>query len=153
MSSISVIPYIAVSNAEEALEFYQKAFGAKLQGKYPMADGRIIHSCLDFDGAMVFVNDEFPEHGGKSPLSLGGTPVTIHLQVPDADAIYKSAVEAGCTVKMPISDMFWGDRYACVVDPYGHNWSFGTTVKQVTPEELTEIVKNMDMGGGDCGEN
>lgn len=140
----TVIPHLQVRNASEAVDFYAKTFGAKIQGKYAMPDGRIMHSCLLFEGGgMVFIADEFPEHGGKSPQTLGGTPVTIHLQVPDADAIFKQAVEAGCIPKMEIQEMFWGDRYGCVTDPYGHSWSFGTTVKQVSPDELQAIITSM----------
>lgn len=89
---------------------------------------------------MVFVVDEFPEHGGKSPQALGGTPVTIHLQVTDCDAVFQCAVEAGCRVRMPLEDMFWGDRYGLVEDPFGHQWSIATTVRSVTPEEIEKAV-------------
>jgi uncharacterized glyoxalase superfamily protein PhnB len=108
-----------------------------------------MHSALSFEGAMVFVCDEFPEHGGTSPQALGGSPVTIHLQVSDADAIFNQAVAAGCTVKMPLADMFWGDRYGCVSDPYGHQWSVGTTIREVPPEELKAIIASF--GDGACG--
>ncbi|MBC8102031.1 MAG: hypothetical protein H7Z41_05525 [Cytophagales bacterium] len=87
----------------------------------------------DFD---LFLADEFPEHGGKSSRALGGSPVTLHLQVTDCDAVFQNAVTAGCQVVMPLKEMFWGDRYGLAADPYGHKWSIATTVRQVSPEEM-----------------
>lgn len=143
-----VIPHLNARNAAEALEFYQKAFGAEIQAAHKVPDGRLMHGCLMFGGQMVFMADEFPEHGGSSPASLGGTPVTIHLHVDNADALFSRAVEAGCQVRMPLTDMFWGDRYGVVIDPYGHSWSIAHTIREVSPEELSQIIGSMDMSQG-----
>lgn len=137
---MSVVPYLTCRNASEAYEFYQKAFGAAPMCKMDMPDGRVIHGALDFGGAPVYVSDEFPEHGGTSPRTLGGTAVTIHLQVHDCDVAFNRAVEAGCTVEMPLDEMFWGDRYGVVADPYGHKWSIATTIRTVNPEEMKKAV-------------
>ena len=128
-----VTPYLTVIGAKKASEFYQKAFGAEPLGIHRLPDGRVMHAALSINGALFFLVDEFPEHGGLSPLGLGGSPVTLHLQVPDCDAVFGRAVDAGCEVRMPLEDMFWGDRYGMVADPYGHHWSVATTVRQVSP--------------------
>ena len=87
--------------------------------------------------------DEFPEMGGLGPKSLKGSPVTIHLQVENADAVVAQAVAAGAQVTMPVDDMFWGDRYGALVDPFGHNWSVGTHMRDVTPQEMQEAMQKM----------
>jgi len=140
-----LIPHIACKNAMEAIEFYKKAFGAEAPCVITSPDGRVMHAGLYIDGAPIYVVDEFPEHGGKSPQTLGGTPVTLHLQVADCDSVYKRAVEAGCHVAMPLQDMFWGDRYGLVVDPYGHQWSIATTIRQVEMEEVQAAMNSMNM--------
>jgi PhnB protein len=145
----TLTPHLAIRNASEALDFYQKAFGAELVGVHKIPDGRVMHSALSFGGPMVYVVDEFPEHGGKSPEALGGTPVTIHLQVADCDKVFQRAVDAGCTAIMPLQEMFWGDKYGLLKDPYGHQWSVATTVRQVSPEELDKVAASM--AEGNCG--
>ena len=110
----------------------------------PAPDGRIMHAAIRIGGSMVFLVDDFPEHcGGKSstPIALGGTPVTLHHYVLDCDAAIKRAQDAGAKVQMPATDMFWGDRYGMVVDPYGHKWSFATHIKDLTPEEMQANMK------------
>ena len=92
---------------------------------------------------MLMLNDEFPDWNVVGPQSLGGTPVTVHLYVQDADAAWKRAVDAGCTVKMPLQDQFWGDRYGQVVDPFGHQWSIATHIEDPTPEEIQKRMANM----------
>jgi uncharacterized glyoxalase superfamily protein PhnB len=139
-TTTSVTPHLACRNAAEAYTFYQKAFGATPICLMPVPDGRVLHAALSFGGAPVYLTDEWPEHGGQSPQSLGGSPVTIHLQVPDCDAVFASAVAAGCTVAMPLEEMFWGDRYGIVSDPYGHKWSIATTVRTVSPEEMAQAA-------------
>jgi PhnB protein len=133
-------PHLVCRNANEAIEFYKMAFGAECACVIPHRDGRVMHAGLSIDGAEFFLVDEFPEHGGHSPLALGGTPVTIHLQVPDCDAFFQRAVDAGCEVRLPLQDMFWGDRYGIVSDPYGHQWSIATTVREVSMEELQQAA-------------
>jgi PhnB protein len=125
-----------VSDGEAAILFYEKAFGAKLEAKMPGQDGkRLMHVHLTINGGSVFLVDDFPEfdagegNGMAPPTRLGGSGVTIHLEVTDADAFWKRAVDAGVTIVMPLDNMFWGARYGKVKDPFGHIWSFGGPVK------------------------
>ncbi len=128
-----VIPHLVVSDANEALAFYKTGLGASETMRMPAKDGkRILHAEIMVNGAKVFVRDHFPEHcnGGEGtemqepPTALGGTPVTLHLVVPNCDEAVKRAAEAGAKVVMPPWDAFWGQRFAQVVDPFGHAWSF-----------------------------
>ena len=138
----SLIPHLVCSPCAEAIEFYKKAFGAEEVSRAPAPDGqRLMHAEITIGGRIVFLVDDFPEYcGGKSGTAeaLGGTPVTIHRYVTDCDAAIKRAEQAGATVKMPPQDMFWGDRYGVVVDPFGHNWSLATHVRDLTPEEMMQ---------------
>lgn len=136
----ALIPHLSCRKAAEAVEFYQKAFGAQVIGLLQVPDGRVMHAALSIDGALIYLVDEFPEYGGHSPLALKGSPVTLHLQVPDCDAVFGRAVEAGCEVALPLQDMFWGDRYGLVTDPFGHKWSVATTVRQLSPEEMQQAM-------------
>lgn len=140
----AVIPHLTVSDAKAAVEFYQRAFGAKSLGAATTPDGRVMHAALDFNGSQIFLNDDFPEFcggAGRSPSALGGSPVTIHLYVPDADEAFRRAVEAGAEIVMPIGDQFWGDRYGVVQDPFGQQWSLAHRVREVSREELAKIVE------------
>jgi uncharacterized glyoxalase superfamily protein PhnB len=137
----SVTPHLTCAGAAEAIEFYKKAFGAVEMGRMPGPGGKLIHAQVRIGDSPVMLVDEFPEWGGKGPKTLGGTPVTIHLYVPDADAVFKTAVAAGATVKMEMADMFWGDRYGVVIDPFGHTWSLATHIKDMTPEEMAQAGK------------
>jgi PhnB protein len=127
-----VIPHLVVSDAAAALEFYKRGLGALETSRMTAQDGkRLLHAEMEVNGARVFIRDEFPEHGqGRAggriaaPSELGGTAVTLHLEVPDCDEAIRRAAEAGATVVMPPMDAFWGARYGQVVDPYGHSWSF-----------------------------
>jgi PhnB protein len=140
-----LIPHLVCSPCAEAIEFYKQAFGAKEIARMPAPDGkRIMHAQIEIEGRPVFLVDDFPEYcGGKSgtATALGGTPVTIHRYVEDCDAAIKQALDAGATAKMPPMDMFWGDRYGVVTDPYGHQWSIATHVKDLTPAEMGEAMK------------
>jgi PhnB protein len=135
-----LIPHLVCDPCAKAIDFYKKAFGAEEISRMPGPDGkRIMHASIKIDGRFVFLVDDFPEYcGGKSqsPKSLGGTPVTIHRYVLDCDAAIKRAADAGATVVMPAMDMFWGDRYGVVTDPFGHSWSFGTRISNPSPEEV-----------------
>jgi PhnB protein len=140
----SVTPHLVVDNAAAAIDFYVKAFGAVELGRVPGPEGKLVHAALQINGSTVMLNDDFPEmSGGKSmtPTALGGTPVTIHLTVTDVDAKFQQAVDAGATVVMPLEDAFWGDRYGVVRDPFGHQWSLGQPVREVSMEELAEAMK------------
>lgn len=127
-------PHLVVSDGAAAIEFYKRAFGAIELRRMAAPDGvRVMHCALDLGGSTVMLADDFPEYrGGKSatPEALGGTPVTLHLQVDDADAAFSRAVEAGAAVTMPLKDQFWGDRYGQLRDPFGHMWSIGSALKR-----------------------
>jgi uncharacterized glyoxalase superfamily protein PhnB len=135
-----LIPHLVCDPCSDAIEFYKKAFGAKEVRRVSAPDGtRIIHAEIQIGGKPVFLVDDFPEFcGGKasSPKALGGTPVTIHRFVEDCDAAIKRAADAGATVTMPAADMFWGDRYGLVTDPFGHSWSIATHLRDLTPEQI-----------------
>ncbi len=140
----SMAPHLVVDDAAAAIDFYVKAFDAVENGRVPGPDGRLIHAALNINGFTVLLNDDFPEHsGGKSmtPKALGGTPVTIHLTVTDVDAKFQKAVDAGATVIAPLEDQFWGDRYGIVADPFGHHWSMGQPVREVSIDEIQEAMK------------
>jgi uncharacterized glyoxalase superfamily protein PhnB len=136
-----LIPHLVCSPCAEAIEFYKKAFGAEEVNRAPSPDGRIMHAAIKIGRHFVYLVDDFPEYcGGKSQTAtaLGGTPVTIHRFVEDCDAAIARAEKAGATVTMPAADMFWGDRYGVVTDPFGHNWSLATHQKDLTPAEIAE---------------
>jgi PhnB protein len=133
----TITPYLAVRGAADAIEFYQRAFGAVENCRMPGPDGRLMHAEIQIGDSRVMLGDEWPEMGGAlSPLSRGGTTGGLCLYVPDVDASFDRAVAAGATVKMPVADMFWGDRYGKVVDPFGHEWSLATHKEDLTPEEM-----------------
>jgi PhnB protein len=140
--SVRITPHLVCRNASQAIEFYQKAFGAQPMMVNKLPDGKVMHACLAFGEATVFVCDEFEKQcGSQSPQSLGGTPIVIHLEVDDCDKWFERAIAAGCTVTMPLQDQFWGDRYGAVADPYGHRWSIATHIRDVSPEEMERIAK------------
>lgn len=131
-------PYLACSGAAKALEFYQQAFGAVEIMRMPMPDGRIGHAEVRIGKSVIMLADEFPEMGFKSPSTLGGSPVTIHIYVEDVDAFVEKAVAAGAKITQPLQDKFYGDRSANLVDPFGHSWMFATHKEDVSPEELAK---------------
>lgn len=136
-------PHLVVGDAAAAIDFYIKAFDAVELGRVPGPDGRLIHAALRVNGFTVMLNDDFPETcGGKSmtPKSLGGTPVTIHLTVTEVDAKFQRAVDAGATVVAALEDQFWGDRYGVLEDPFGHRWSLGQPVREVSMEEIAAAM-------------
>ncbi|MBX3352546.1 MAG: VOC family protein [Phycisphaeraceae bacterium] len=139
-----LVPHLVVDGAAKALEFYAKAFGAEETCRMPSPDGRLMHAEMTIGDQTIFLCDDFPEYcGGKSrtPTALGGSTVTIHRYVKDCDAAIAKAEKAGATVLMPAEDMFWGDRYGSVTDPFGHTWSFATHIKDMTPDEMAEAGK------------
>ncbi len=139
----SLSPHLIVDGAAAAIDFYVNAFNAVELGRVPGPDGRLIHAAVQINGSTVLLNDDFPEmQGGKSmtPIALGGTPVTIHLTVVDVDARFQQAIDAGATVIMALEDQFWGDRYGVLRDPFGHHWSMGQPVREVSAEEIRKAV-------------
>jgi uncharacterized glyoxalase superfamily protein PhnB len=148
----SLSPHIIVRNAGEAIEFYKKAFGAEELERRTAPDGRlVVHAVLRIGDSRLMLCDEMPmmKHC-RSPQSVGGTTVTLHIYTPDVDAVFKRAVKAGAKVVMPLSDMFWGDRYGKLADPFGHEWSLAAHVKDLSPEEIDEAARQAfaSMGQG-----
>lgn len=141
-----VIPHLCVDDAAAALDFYARAFGATEMMRLAGPGGKIMHAAMMVNGAPIFLNDEFPDMGGLGPTRIGGTAVTMHLQVDDADAAAARAVAAGATVVMPVEDQFWGDRYGLLRDPFGHQWAVAHSVRQVSPDELGQIAAQMQGG-------
>ena len=133
-----LIPHLAVKGGVAALEYYKKALGAEELSRMPTPDGRVMHATMKVEGSIFFLNDDFPEYcGGVSHTPSGPSPVTLHLCVKNCDAAIERAAKAGATVSMPATDMFWGDRYGQVTDPFGHSWSYGSplTAEQKTAAE------------------
>ena len=134
----SVTPALIVDNAAEAIEFYKRAFGAQELGRMPAPDGqRIWHAELQIGDSRLMLSDEFPDMSeSRAPKSLGGTASSLHIYVEDADAVFQRAVDAGGTVLMPLGDVFWGDRYGMLSDPFGHHWGIATHREDVSDEEM-----------------
>ena len=131
----TLTPHIVCAGAADAIDFYKRAFGAEELMRVPGEDGKLMHAALSIDGAMLMLVDENREWGIQSPLSLGGSPVTLHLSVPDADAAIARAEAAGATVVMAAHDAFWGDRYGLVKDPFGHSWSVAHPLRDTVMSE------------------
>ncbi len=139
----TVTPSLTVSNAVEAIEFYKRAFGAQELHRAIAPDGqKIWHAELAIGDSRIFLNDEFPDMGSvRAPTSIGATTVSLNLYLEDTDAAFQRAVGAGATATMPPADMFWGDRYAKVTDPYGHDWGMATHKEDVSEEEIQRRVQ------------
>lgn len=145
----TITPHLVVKGAGEAMEFYKRAFGARERDRNLMPDGRIMHAELQIGDSILFVVDDFPEMNGghsKHPLALNGSTVSIHLYVDDCDTWTKRAAAAGCTVLMGPMDAFWGDRFAMLRDPFGHEWTIGTHNRDLTKAQMEAEMMNM-MGG------
>jgi PhnB protein len=132
----SVTPYLIVSGANAAIEFYKKAFGAKEAMRLAGPDGKVGHAEIRIGDSVVMLADEHPEMGAKSPQTIGGSPVSILLYVEDVDAIVRQAVAAGAKIQRPIEDKFYGDRMGTLDDPFGHIWHVATHTEDVTQEEM-----------------
>jgi uncharacterized glyoxalase superfamily protein PhnB len=139
----TVTPHLVCAGAADAIEFYKKAFGATEEARMPGTDGKIMHAMVRIGNSPVMLADEMPEWGSVGPKSLNGTPVSIHLYVDDADAFVARAEQAGAKITMPVADMFWGDRYGKLEDPFGHQWSVGTHVRDVSPEDMKKGIQEM----------
>jgi len=137
----SVTPHLVCAGAAEAIDFYKKAFGATEVARLPGPDGKLMHGAVRIEGSVVMLVDENPQWGAFGPKALKGSPVTIHVYVTDVDAFIARAVKAGAKAIMPIDDMFWGDRYGIIEDPFGHHWSVATHVRDVKPEDLSEAMR------------
>ena len=133
----TVTPALVISNAPRAVAFYQEAFGAEVVFQMYMPDGKtLMHAELRLGDSMIMLGEEAKAWGALSPYTLEGSPVTLHLYVPDVDAAWDRAVRAGCKVATPLENMFWGDRYGKLTDPFGHTWALATHLEDLTPEEI-----------------
>jgi PhnB protein len=141
--SHSVTPHLVCAGTADAIEFYKKAFNAVETLRLPGPRGKLMHAEVRIGDSAVMLVDESPEWGMLGPKSLKGSPVTIHLYVEDVDAFVARAVGAGAKITMPIADVFWGDRYGTLEDPFGHRWSVGTHIRDVSPEEMQQGMQNM----------
>ena len=143
-----VSPYLVCAGAAQAIAFYKNAFGAEELMRLDGEDGKIMHAALAINGATVMLTDERQEFQNLGPNALGGTPVTLHLYVTDADTAIARAQAAGATITMPAQDMFWGDRYGQVKDPFGHSWSIAHALgdHELTGDELRTAAKDASCG-------
>jgi PhnB protein len=133
----TITPHLTVRDANGAIEFYKKAFGAQVLNVAPGPGGKVLHAAIKIGDSIVMLNDEFPEFGGQlGPSATAGSPVALHIYLDNVDAAFERAVSAGATVKMPLMDQFWGDRYGVVTDPFGHRWSLATHTRDMSPEEM-----------------
>jgi uncharacterized glyoxalase superfamily protein PhnB len=133
-----VTPHLVVRGAKEAITFYQAAFGAKDKGQMAMPDGRVMHAEIQIGDSRVMLADEMPEMGSKSPQTLGGAGASLMIYTKNVDALFDQAVKAGAKVVMPVADMFWGDRYGQVEDPFGHRWALATHMEDMSPKEMNK---------------
>ncbi len=131
-------PYLVVDDAAAAIEFYKRAFGATERGRMPSPDGKIAHAEIQIGDSPIMLSDPFPQSQMTPPKQLGGTAGGVFLYVEDVDAAFQQATDAGATATMPPEDMFWGDRFGSVMDPFGHVWSVATHIEDVPPEEMAE---------------
>ncbi|MGC2033103.1 MAG: VOC family protein [Steroidobacteraceae bacterium] len=139
----TVTPHLICAGAGDAIDFYKKAFGATETSRMPGPGGKLIHASIRIGDSAVMLVDEMPEWGSLGPKVLKGSPVVIHLYVDDVDAFTARAVAAGAKVTMPVADMFWGDRYGQLEDPFGHRWSVATHVRDVSPADMQQALQKM----------
>ena len=132
----TVTPYLIVDDAARAVEFYKQAFEAQELMRLSAPGGKILHAEIKIGDSLIMLADEFPEMGARSPKSLGGTPVSIYVYVPHVDAVAARAVAAGAKVVKAVQDQFYGDRSGLFEDPFGHRWSLGTHIEDVSPAEM-----------------
>jgi PhnB protein len=137
----TITPHLTVRDAKKAIEFYKNAFGAVEEGVMHTPDGKVMHATLRIGDSPIMLNDESPEWGNLSPLSTSGSGFTVHLYLENVDGVFEKAVAAGATAKMPVMDMFWGDRYGQVKDPFGYTWSLATHVADLSPEQMEKGAK------------
>lgn len=146
----TLTPHLVCKDAPKAIEFYKKAFGAKEISVLESPDGKLMHAEVKIGNSILMIADVY-EGMNQDPKGLGGTPVTIHMYVKDADKTYSQAIKAGATESMPIMDMFWGDRYGIVTDPWGHSWSIATHTQDLSEEQIMKNAAKAFAEGGNCG--
>ena len=143
----TITPHLVVRGVALAIDFYQRAFGASELFRNLAPDGvSVQHAELLLGESRFWVNDEFPEWGVRSPVTLGGSPVTLHLYVEDVDALWERAVAAGAEVVIPLEDQFWGDRYGILQDPFGHRWSFASRIEDLSPKQVQRRAREEQEG-------
>lgn len=132
----TVTPYLIVGGAAKAIDFYQRAFGAKERMRHEMPGGAIGHAEIEIGDSVLMLADEFPQMGATGPLTIGGTPVGICLYVENVDTVFQQAISAGAKEERPLQNQFYGDRSGTLIDPFGHKWTIATHIEDVTPEEM-----------------
>jgi PhnB protein len=132
----TLTPFLTIRDAARAIEFYKVAFGAKEKGVAKTPDGKVMHAELIIGDSIIMLGDEFPEFNCLSPQTIGGSSSGLHIYVDGVDAAFDRAVKAGAEVEVPVADMFWGDRYGKLKDPFGHKWSIGTHIKDLSMDEM-----------------
>ena len=137
----TLTPFLSLDDASAAIEFYKKAFGATERMRMPAPDGRVAHAELQIGDSVVMLSDMFEQSQGKTPKQAGGTTVGLLLYVEDVDEVYKQAIDAGAKSTQEPEDMFWGDRFSRITDPFGHDWQIATHVEDVSPEDMQERSK------------
>ena len=143
----TLTPHIVCADALKAIDYYKRAFNATEAGIMMTPDGKLMHGMIRIGDSALMLMEQNEAWGARGPALLGGSPVTIHLYVKDVDAVFKRAVAEGATATMEPVDMFWGDRYGVLTDPFGHSWSIATHMRDVSPEEMQAEASKM----GDCG--
>ncbi len=136
----TLTPYMVCRDAARAIDFYKQAFGAVEKGVSKGPDGKIMHAELRIGDSLFMLADEMPQFGSLSPQSIGGSGMGLHIYTEDVDAAFDRAVKAGATPEMPVMDMFWGDRYGKLVDPFGHKWSIATHKRDMTQDEMQQAM-------------
>ncbi|WP_250508944.1 VOC family protein [Caballeronia sp. GACF4] len=136
----SLTPHLTCAGAAEAIDFYVRAFNAVELGRLPGPDGKLMHAMVKIGDSVLMLVDENPTFGMLGPKAIKGSPVTIHLYVENVDATFTQAIDAGAEVTMPVAEMFWGDRYGRLVDPFGHQWSLASHVRDVSPEDMQKAM-------------
>ena len=142
-----VTPYLCVDGAAAAIDFYTSVLGAKERMRMPGPDGKLGHAELLLGDAVVMLADEYPEMDVRSPTSIGGSPVTIHVYVEDVDRVFEQAMAAGATALRPVENQFYGDRSGSFVDPFGHKWNVASHVEDIPPEEMAKRATEAMAGG------
>ena len=145
----TVTPHLVIDGASDAMEFYKRAFGAKENARMTAPDGKKLwHAEMTIGDSRIMLADSFPEMGGgPSPKAAGGSTVVVHLYVPNCDAVFQQAVGEGAKALMPPTDMFWGDRYGQIEDPFGHRWSIATHTEDLTPDQMKQRAAAFEQKG------
>ena len=144
MAVHELFPYLCVTDTVRAIEFYTKVFGAREKMRLTEPSGRIGHAEIDFGGTTLMVSDEFPEYGITGPREGGGTPVTLHVHVDNADAMITRALDLGATLERAAKDEFYGERSGVIRDPFGHRWNIGHSIEQVSAEEMQQRYERLE---------